>query len=121
MRNDQVAGIGQDYQFQSLMNSAFDMTFRFGVSCPGNCHLKSWLVDTSADGEKWRDVDHKENNEQPNGTYFTSTFPVVGGVECRFIRLANISRNHFGDGVLRISAWEILGSVVGWRPSARRL
>jgi hypothetical protein len=121
MRNDQVAGIGQDYQFESLMNFAFDMTFRFGVPCPGNCHLKSWLVETSADGEKWREVDHKENNEQVNGTYFTGAFPVVGSVESRFIWLANIGRNHFGDDVLGISAWEILGSVVGWRPSPRRL
>jgi hypothetical protein len=30
---------------------------------PGNCHLKSWLVETSADGKSWREVAREEDNE----------------------------------------------------------
>jgi hypothetical protein len=30
---------------------------------PGNSHLKSWVVETSVDGEKWREVAREENNE----------------------------------------------------------
>jgi hypothetical protein len=53
---------------------------------PGGSNLKSWLIETSVDGESWREVAGEENNKQLNGTYFTSTFPVSSGGECRFIR-----------------------------------
>jgi hypothetical protein len=78
---------------------------------PGNAHLKSWLVETSADGESWREVDHKDGNKQLNGTHFTGTFEIADGGECRFIRLVNIGRNHWGNDRLAISAWEIFGSL----------
>jgi hypothetical protein len=78
----------------------------------GNSHLKSWLVETSADGKNWREVAHEENNTQLNGKFFTATFAVADGGECRFIRLVNIGRNHYGgDGIL-ISAWEIFGNLI---------
>jgi hypothetical protein len=87
-------------------------TIRTNDGDPGKEHLKSWLVETSADGKTWREVDHKENNKQLNGAHFTSTFPVAGGGECRFIRLVNIGRNHYGDDSLAITAWEIFGSLI---------
>jgi hypothetical protein len=37
---------------------------------------------------------------------------VAGGGECRFIRLVNVGKNHFGDDQLNISAWEIFGSLI---------
>jgi hypothetical protein len=79
---------------------------------PGYAHLKSWLVETSADGESWREVACEEKNRQLNGSRFTGTFAVAGGGEFRFIRLVNIGRNHAGDDCLSISAWEIFGSLV---------
>jgi hypothetical protein len=78
---------------------------------PGNEHLKSWLVETSADGQTWREVAREENNEQLNGYNFTATFAVAGGGECRFVRLVQIGRNHLGDDILYIEAWEIFGSL----------
>jgi hypothetical protein len=30
---------------------------------PDRCHLKSWLVETSADGKNWREVAREENNK----------------------------------------------------------
>jgi hypothetical protein len=35
----------------------------------GYSHLKSWLVETSADGKNWREVAREENNTQLNGKY----------------------------------------------------
>jgi hypothetical protein len=64
------------------------------------------------DGENWREVAGKENNKQLNGSLFTGTFAVAGGGECRFIRLVNIGKNHFGDDTLVISAWEIFGALI---------
>jgi hypothetical protein len=65
------------------------------------------------DGERWREVDHKEDNEQLNGKWFTATFGIAGGRECRFIRLVNIGKDHNnGYDRLSISAWEIFGSLI---------
>jgi hypothetical protein len=44
----------------------------------GTCHLKSWLVETSADGKSWREVAREENNERLNGKSFTGIFAVAG-------------------------------------------
>jgi hypothetical protein len=74
--------------------------------------MKSWFVETSADGERWREVACEEDNSQLNGTYLAGTFAAAGRGECRFIRLVNIGRNHNGDDQLRISAWEIFGSLI---------
>jgi hypothetical protein len=52
------------------------------------------------------------DNKQLSGNRFTGTFAVAGGEECRFIRLVNIDRNHFGSDQLVISAWEIFGTVI---------
>jgi hypothetical protein len=86
-------------------------TIRWTDNSRGKRHLKSWLIETSADGESWREVSRRENNERLNGRHFTGTFAVAGGGECRFIRLVNISRNHWGWDQLRISAWEIFGGL----------
>jgi hypothetical protein len=73
--------------------------------------MRSWLVDTSPDGESWWEVAREEDNEQLNGRCSIGTCAVAGGGECRFIRLVNIGRNHLGDDGLGISAWEIFGSL----------
>jgi hypothetical protein len=68
---------------------------------PGSYHLKSWLVETSVDGKVWREVDHLENNDQLNSVWFTPMFAITGGEICRFTRLVNISKNHYGYPVRR--------------------
>jgi hypothetical protein len=78
----------------------------------GDCHLKSWVVETSVDGDNWREVAREEDREQLNGSRFTSIFTVAGGGECRFIRLVNIGRNHHGSDQVMISAWEIFGNLI---------
>jgi hypothetical protein len=79
---------------------------------PGSFHLKSWLVETSADGESWQDVAREKDNKQFTGTFFSGTFEVAGSEECRFIRLVNIGRNRAGYDSLQISAWEIFGRLI---------
>jgi hypothetical protein len=87
-------------------------TIRTAIANPGDGHLKSWLIETSTDGERWWEVAREEENEQLNGPSFTGTFAVADGRECRFIRLVNIGRNHCGDDGLLISAWEIFGRLI---------
>jgi hypothetical protein len=58
-------------------------------------------------------VNHRDDNKQLNGKWFTGTFAVADGGKCRFIRLLSIGRNRAGDDRLCISAWEIFGSLFG--------
>jgi hypothetical protein len=79
---------------------------------PGGHHLKSWRVETSDDGENWREINHKEDNEELNGQFFVGTFEVTAAEHCRFIRLVNIGKNHRGNDALCISGWEIFGTLI---------
>jgi hypothetical protein len=107
-RNNRVC---YDFKERRIVPTHYTVRRHYGP--PGNPHLKSWLVDTSADGESWREVAREEDNQQLNGSRFTGTFAVAGGRECRFIRLVNVGRNYFGDDTFRISAWETFGSLIG--------
>jgi hypothetical protein len=78
----------------------------------GQEHLKSGLVETSVDGKSWREVAGEEDNNQPNGKWFTGTFTVPDGQEFRFVRLVNIGRNHSGNDALGISRCDIFGSLI---------
>jgi hypothetical protein len=100
------------YDFKERRIVPTHYTIRTYWNGPGNSHLKSWLVETSTDGENWREVAHEEDNKQLNSKWFTATFPVAGGEECRFIRLVNIGRNHWGSDSLNITAWEIFGNLI---------
>jgi hypothetical protein len=75
-------------------------------------YLKSWLIKTSVDGENWQEVSREEDRRELAGCLFTVTFPVAGCGKFRFIRLVNIGGNHRGRDVLRISTWEIFGSLI---------
>jgi hypothetical protein len=100
------------YDFKERKIVPTHYTIRTHGNGPGGAHLKSWLVETSADGENWREVARGENNEQLNGDRFTATFAVADGGKCRFIRLVNIGRNHCGNDLLAISAWETFRSLI---------
>jgi hypothetical protein len=78
----------------------------------GGVHLKSWLIETSTDGQTWREVDRREDSEHLNGRWFMRTFGMTEVDECRFIRLVNIGRNRFGDDRIALSAWEIFGGLI---------
>jgi hypothetical protein len=57
-------------------------------------------------------VDRRENNNQLNGMFRSGTFAVESGGDCRFIRLANVGRNHNGTDCLKMTVWEIFGTLV---------
>jgi hypothetical protein len=77
----------------------------------GSNHLKSWLIEASTDGDNWQEVDRRENNDDLNGAYAALVFPVARGRPCRFIRLVNVGRNHFGYDCLMVTAWEVFGHL----------
>jgi hypothetical protein len=68
------------HDFRKRMIVPTHYAIRTNDQSPGGLHLKSWLVETSADGETWREVHRKEDTWELNGRHFTRTFAVAGGV-----------------------------------------
>jgi hypothetical protein len=100
------------YDFKERRIVPTHYTIRTNGGCQGDPHLKWWLVGTSPDGENWREVDRREGSSHLNGNWLAGTFTVAGGGECRFIRLANIGRNHSDNDTVCISGWEVFGSLI---------
>jgi hypothetical protein len=98
-----------DFKQRKIVPTHYAIRSGTGV---GTAHLKSWVVETSADGCEWQQIDHKEGSDELKGDKVTSTFAVSGAGPCRFIRLVQIGRNHFGTSRLFLSAWEIFGSLL---------
>jgi hypothetical protein len=100
------------YDFKERRVIPTHYTIRTWDGAAGHSHLKSWAVETSEDGENWREVAREEDNVELNGPWLIHTFVVAGGTECRFIRLVNIGSNHRGNDCLYLSAWEIFGALI---------
>jgi hypothetical protein len=100
------------YNFEERRAELTHHTIRMNGFGPGQEHMKSWFVETSADGESWQEVVREEDNKQLNGRFKTGTFALSDGGECRFIPLVTSGKNYMGDDQLRISAWEVLGKLV---------
>jgi hypothetical protein len=100
------------YNFKQKWFLPRHYAIRTNGCAPGQAHLRSWLVETSTDGEEWREVPREEGNKQLNGKWFTATVAVTGGGKCHFIRFGNIDRNQSGTDALLISAWELFGSLI---------
>jgi hypothetical protein len=100
------------YDFKERRIAPTHYTIRSNFGDRGGWHLKSWVVETSEDGNNWREVDHQEGSDELNGSHSARTFAVepVGG-PCRFIRLVNTDMNHSGNNSLDIEAWEIFGGL----------
>jgi hypothetical protein len=100
------------YNFRERRIVPTHHTIPTGSHNPGSRHLKSWLVQTSVDGNSWRGIAREENDMQLNGSCSTGAFPLPGSEEWRFIPPVNIGENHCGSGCLLISAWEIFPRFV---------
>jgi hypothetical protein len=101
------------YDFKERRIAAAHYTIRSNEFGPGFGHLKSWLVETSADRESWWEVAHEESNKSLNNCELpTGTFSITAGGESCFIRAVPIRRNHRGDDRIAISVPEIVGSLL---------
>jgi hypothetical protein len=72
--------------------------------------LKSWVVESSLDGEAWTEIDRKTDNEDFMDGWETASFAVSNSAECRFIRLTQTGKNHKGSDYLHIQAFEVFGT-----------
>jgi hypothetical protein len=74
-------------------------------------HMKSWVVESSLDGEAWTEIDRKTDN-QDFKKFTMASFAVSERAECRFIRLTPTDKNHLGNDYQTIDAFEIFGTLL---------
>ena len=79
---------------------------------PGNHNWKSWVVETSTDGNVWTEVDRRENNGDLNEGNVTKTFPISVQKECRMFRIRQIGPNWAGANYVIFSSLEVFGTLI---------
>jgi hypothetical protein len=74
--------------------------------------LKSWVVESSLDFVNWTEIDRRTNNDDLKEEPHIRSFTVPKSAECRFIRLTQTGGNHSSDNELRVTAFEVFGSLI---------
>jgi hypothetical protein len=75
-------------------------------------YLKSWVIEGSLDGQEWTEIDRRRDNKDLIGEHAVAAFEVSQSVECRFIRLRQTGKNHYGTDYLSFCAFEVFGTVL---------
>jgi hypothetical protein len=73
--------------------------------------LKSWVVESSLDGEAWTEIFRKTDNQDFRRGEIAS-FAVSKSAKCCFIRLTQTGKNHNGNDMLVIQAFEFFGTLL---------
>jgi hypothetical protein len=82
---------------------------------------RSWVVESSLDGVgwfrrgTWIEIDRRKDNSDLKASHSVASFSVSNSAECRFIRLTQTGPNHNQTHELRISAFEIFGTLLEGR------
>jgi hypothetical protein len=100
------------YDFKRMRVIPKQYTIRTHNNPAGKEHLKSWIVETSEDGDKWEIIDRRDDNHDLNGFRFIHTFDISSQTTFRFIRLTNIGLSHHKNWMIEIEAWEIFGTLL---------
>jgi uncharacterized coiled-coil protein SlyX len=74
--------------------------------------LKSWVVESSLDGEAWTQIDRKTDNQDFKDAPERASFAVSNSAECRFIRLTQTGQTHYWNDILSIKAFEFFGTLL---------
>jgi hypothetical protein len=77
----------------------------------GSPRLKSWVIESSLDGENWTEIDRKADSTDFQRIRDTASFTVSNPSECRFIRLTHTA-NHSGNDYLAIMAFDFFGILL---------
>jgi hypothetical protein len=72
---------------------------------------KSWVLEGSVDGQNWADMDRQTDNLTFKRSWVIASFAVQMPLECRFIRLTQTDKNHYGDDCLYLRAVEFFGTL----------
>jgi hypothetical protein len=82
---------------------------RYSIRRPSEQYMRSWVVETSLDGEKWVGIDRRIEKTPVIGW---SKFPVSTSAKSRFIRLTQTQENLWKFDILLLTAFEVIGTVL---------
>ncbi|OHT17616.1 hypothetical protein TRFO_00878 [Tritrichomonas foetus] len=78
-----------------------------------DAHLKSWVLETSKDGQSWQEIDRQTNYSLLNGRINHSTFDVNSTNDFfTFIRLRQIDTNWVESHYLAFNSIEFYGEFL---------
>jgi hypothetical protein len=72
-------------------------------------YTKSWILESSLDGEEWTEIDSRPDLMAPGD--WEASFPVPKTVECRFIRITQTGKDFRGEDRLWIHVFELFGTL----------
>jgi hypothetical protein len=108
--------------FTSLSRAGECICWDFGKSRVRPTHytiksrsLKSWVIESSLDGENWIEIDRQTDNSDLKPRPHLASFAVSKSDECRFIRLTQTSENDSESHSLGVSAFEVFGTLLDGR------
>jgi hypothetical protein len=80
--------------------------------------ILSWIVEGSIDGESWIELDRRQNADEMRRPPCTCSFSIANSraksksPECRFFRLRQTGENGNGEHCLRLSRFELFGTLL---------
>jgi hypothetical protein len=107
---DRGQWICYDFRRMRITPTHYSILTRSNYGCNAG-QPKSWVIEISADGQRWKMIDERKDNTDLNGRSFCETFNIAHGEETRFIRLRQTGSNHSGNHVLVIAALEFFGTL----------
>jgi hypothetical protein len=73
----------------------------------GGHHLKNWVIERSADGTSWVEIDRQENNNDLNRALAVKTFAVSKVATFHVVRLRQIDLSHANTNFLCFTVWDL--------------
>jgi hypothetical protein len=98
------------YDFKNMRINLTHYSIRTSYNC-NFCHLRSWALEGSIDGQSWIEFDRQENNRSLNSQGAIVTFGISSSPDCRYIRLRQLGKNSNGTNQLVINGIEFFGKV----------
>jgi hypothetical protein len=110
-----VADLSSDSEFWSKNEPGQWVCWDFGTLTVHPTHytlktgsLKSWILEGSADGNRWTMIDQQTDNQELKDAKIAS-FAISKPADFRFIRLTQVGKNRTGGAILRLTAVEFFG------------
>ncbi|OHT06397.1 hypothetical protein TRFO_05596 [Tritrichomonas foetus] len=107
------------YEFHDFQFKLSKYQIRSFNGGPNNYHLKSWVLETSNDGQTWHEIDRQTNNSLLRGQKNHSTFdinsPTLSSSSTdffKFIQLRQIDQNWYGTNYLIFNSIEFYGEIL---------
>jgi hypothetical protein len=76
---------------------------------PGSVHPRSWVIEGSAEGRNWVEIDRRDDTDELNGSYRIERFTVNCADAFHVIRFRQVNVNHFGNHTFAFAGFEVFG------------